>query len=405
MQNDYGLRKSKKIVLLGGGNGAHVIAGLAAIEFFDVCVLTRKPLLWKSQLSIQLPDEKTVLKNDNPIFATDDPSVVSDADIIILCAPIHVYPYLLDKIKDHLPTSRPIYVGTLFGQGGFHWMVDRHLNSPHRRENVTAFAFQKIPWTCRTTIYGESCRILGAKRKVRLAVSPKKNFQDISHLLAPILKVTIEETTMLSLVLTAANNVIHPGRYFGIFHQWDGTTPYNPAEIPLLYEDMDEFSARTIEEIDRERYLVVETIRERYPDSSDRLKDVKPLSELTIELYGDQVKDTTSLQTIFATNAAYRWFKVPVMPLPDGTGVIPDHNSRLFHDDIPFGLCIIKDLAELLELPTPMIDKVISWHQRLMGKEYIVGGKLRGRNVSETPLPSQLGFDNMNNLLGLSVAV
>ena len=46
-------------------------------------------------------------------------------------------------------------------------------------------------------------------------------------------------------------------------------------------------------------------------------------------------------------------------------GVKPAVNSRLFWEDIPFGLCILKDLALRMGIPTPSIDFMIRWHQQV----------------------------------------
>jgi len=43
-------------------------------------------------------------------------------------------------------------------------------------------------------------------------------------------------------------------------------------------------------------------------------------------------------------------------------GVIPDIDGRLFWEDIPYGLCILKDIAEKLYVPTPYIDLMTEWH-------------------------------------------
>jgi hypothetical protein len=41
----------------------------------------------------------------------------------------------------------------------------------------------------------------------------------------------------------------------------------------------------------------------------------------------------------------------------------------LFWEDIPYGLCILKNLVELLgNFPTPAIDSMIRWHQQFMDK-------------------------------------
>jgi len=43
-------------------------------------------------------------------------------------------------------------------------------------------------------------------------------------------------------------------------------------------------------------------------------------------------------------------------------GVIPNINARIFWEDVPFGLCILKFVGELFETKTPNVDKMIIWH-------------------------------------------
>lgn len=56
----------------------------------------------------------------------------------------------------------------------------------------------------------------------------------------------------LSLTLTPSNQIIHPGRVYGVFSQWDGKKVFSPKEVPLFYEDMDDFSANMLELLDAE---------------------------------------------------------------------------------------------------------------------------------------------------------
>ena len=80
-------------------------------------------------------------------------------------------------------------------------------------------------------------------------------------------------------------------------------------------------------------------------------------------------------------------------------GYIPDKNSRYFIEDIQFGLCILKAFAELLNVNTPEIDKVATWGQNFLGKEYIVNGKLSGKDVSELTIPQNRGINTKEELI------
>lgn len=47
-------------------------------------------------------------------------------------------------------------------------------------------------------------------------------------------------------------------------------------------------------------------------------------------------------------------------------------DSRLFWEDIPFGICVLKSIARMLGQQTPSIDVMIYWHQKFMGKQFLL---------------------------------
>ncbi len=44
-------------------------------------------------------------------------------------------------------------------------------------------------------------------------------------------------------------------------------------------------------------------------------------------------------------------------------GVVPNFSHRVVQDDIPHGLCVLKDIAVMIGLATPWINYMIEWHQ------------------------------------------
>ena len=47
-----------------------------------------------------------------------------------------------------------------------------------------------------------------------------------------------------------------------------------------------------------------------------------------------------------------------------------DVEHRYFTEDIPYGLMLIKSVAKYVGVPTPNIDMVLSWAQKVMGTEF-----------------------------------
>ena len=60
-------------------------------------------------------------------------------------------------------------------------------------------------------------------------------------------------------------------------------------------------------------------------------------------------------------------------------GLVPDFGTRYLSEDMPYGLVVTRGIAELADLPTFMIDRVITWAQVHLAEEYLVDR--RGRLV------------------------
>ena len=155
------------------------------------------------------------------------------------------------------------------------------------------------------------------------------------------------------------------------------------------YGDFDELSAEELAKLDNELQQIKLALIERFPTLD--LSLVLPIGKRVVKQYGKDVADTSSLRAIFATNLGCVWRDqrchaagplhralrelvccssrryagcyTPMVEVEGG--VKPAVNSRLFWEDIPYGLCILKDLALKLGFPTPSIDFMIRWHQQV----------------------------------------
>jgi hypothetical protein len=80
---------------------------------------------------------------------------------------------------------------------------------------------------------------------------------------------------------------------------------------------------------------------------------------------------------------------------------LPDFNHRFLTEDVPFGLVVIRGIAEIARVPTPCIDKVLSWCQDKLGKEYLVGSRLTGKDLATTRCPQRYGCATIIDILGM----
>ena len=111
------------------------------------------------------------------------------------------------------------------------------------------------------------------------------------------------------------------------------------------------------------------------------------------QYHSEQITDFVNLKTAFCTNKAYDGLRHP-MKTP---GYVPDFSYRYIAEDVPFALVVMKGIAEIVGVKTPVMDKVIAWAQKKLGKEYIVGSELKGKDVGSTRAPGAYGFKTLDD--------
>jgi hypothetical protein len=181
---------------------------------------------------------------------------------------------------------------------------------------------------------------------------------------------------------------------YGRWKDWDGEAL---AEPPLFYHDIDEATADILGKISEE---VVETSRRlmaQYPQAD--LSQVIPMYEWDLCCYGNDIKDKTNLLTALRTNSGYTEITHPMIRTDDGR-YVPDFNHRFLTEDVPYGLVVVRSIAEIAGMPTPHIDAVLTWCQEKMGKEYLVGSRLTGKDLTDTRCAQRYGFTTTDGILG-----
>ena len=113
------------------------------------------------------------------------------------------------------------------------------------------------------------------------------------------------------------------------------------------------------------------------------------------------ISDTSTLYKAIQTNAAFQGIKHPVKTTEAGR-FVPDFTHRYMTEDVPYGLVIIRGIAEIVGVQTPNIDKVLTWCQEKMGKEYLVNSKLQGKDVAASRAPQRYEFTSLESILSVT---
>lgn len=79
-------------------------------------------------------------------------------------------------------------------------------------------------------------------------------------------------------------------------------------------------------------------------------------------------------------------------------GFQPSVQGRLFQEDVPSGLCVLRGIAEMVKVPTPTIDMMIEWHQKFMKIEFLKDGRLNPETIHLTTSPQRYGINTIEQL-------
>lgn len=388
------------VCVVGGGNIAGATAAWLGRPDKNICVnvLTRQPDRWIHNVKVRAnplcrwgsmkPFETNIQ------LITDDPAAaVSNANVVMIAAPAHVHLPLLRKIAPHLKPG--CVVGTLFGQGGFDWAVECALGASQTQLSGI-FGLQHVPWLARWDEYGKAVEIVGPKEFLCAAVSPPCARSMVQSLLQLLFDQRCKLLpNFLCLTLTPSNQIIHPARYYAIFKDWDGVRAYREDEIPWgLYTEFDAEAATYLGQLDAELQAIKNAVASKCPNLD--LSTVMPIQERIIQQYGDDVKDRSNLQMVVSSNKGYASTRTPATPVPGGFH--PSVQGRLFQEDIPSGLCVLRGIADMVGVPTPTIDMMIYWHQKFMNIEFLKDGKLNPETVHLTTAPARYGINTIEQL-------
>ncbi|KAL8450774.1 hypothetical protein Emag_003062 [Eimeria magna] len=279
--------------------------------------------------------------------------------------------------------------------GGFDWAVEKALGAAQSQLSAV-FGLQHVPWLARWEDPGKAIEIIGPKRFLCAAVSPPC----AKTMVQLLLQLCFDQPckllpNFLCLTLTPSNQIIHPARYYSIFKDWDGVRAYREDEISWgLYTEFDAEAAKHLGLLDAELQAIKKAIIKRCPNLD--LSTVMPIQERIIQQYGDDVKDRSNLQMVVSSNKGYASCRTPATAVPGGFH--PSVSGRLFQEDVPSGLCVLKNIAEMVDVATPTIDLMIEWHQKFMGQEFLRNGKLNPDALHLTTAPARYGITTIEQL-------
>ena len=335
-----------KICICGGGNLGHSIAGRAAAVLHgkgEVRLLTRRPELWNRIVQVE-DDRGAIFASPLTMITSDVRKALDGVDIVLLCLPGFAITEQLNKMKPFLTAHT--MMGSVVSSSGFFFDAFSVLG-----KSAPLFGFQRVPFVARIAEYGTRSYIWGYRDKVHMATCNIGGEEQewLRTLLAEVFGTPVDLLeNYMEAALTNSNPILHTGRLYTMWKEWDGT-PFDRQSY--FYAEWTDEASETILSMDSEFFRLLDAL-------SIRKGAVKPL----LEHY--EATDASSMTAKIRSIPSLSKVLSPMKAVEGG--FVPDLQSRYFMEDFPFGLAIIRRLAHQKGIATPVIDCVMAWGNTML---------------------------------------
>ena len=319
--------------------------------------------------------------------------IIPEADIVLIAVPAFGHAPILKRIAPHLKEN--VLLGVLPSRSGFEFPITALLRRFSANGRI-AFGLQTLPWLTRAQKVGELVRFNAQKTQVFVATIPAEASETVAAQLTDLLGVLVVPTqNFLNMTLGNMGQVIHTGLMYGHFGSWNGRT-YGTDETALFYMQATDAGADAVSRMSDEVVTIAEKIQASSLDALD-LSAVLHVHDWLKITYPTQTQDFSTVASCFRTGPG-SGMSCPMTEVTSGR-FVPNFSHRFLSEEVPFGLAVTRAIAELAGVETPGIDTVILWAQEKLGKEYLVDGKLAGRDTLELPLPQNHGVRSLRALI------
>lgn len=396
-----------RVTICGGGNGAHVLAGVISggannvVTVLDVYEDEKER--WdeatkQSGFRVCFPDKTELFQKPDQILftVTREVKVIAEADVVILCLPAYGHQVYFDIITPYLQDTC-LVVG-MPGHPGFEYQALHYLNQ--NTKGCLVMSLETLPWACRISKYGSEVIVQGTKETVMVSLmlrgkdaNKTEKIEMVQNLLGgkPVLKL-VDHFLELTMHTKAS---LHPPIMYSRWRNWDGK-PFDAP--PLFYQGIDEEAAKYLNAMSDETLEIAQAVAKLCPKVD--VSQIGTLHQWLLDHYTGQIQDKLSLLTSMKTNEAYAGLVHPMKKTTEGK-YVPNFEYRYTREDIPYGLVVFRGIANMVNVQTPVIDEIISWAQKMLDKEFLVGGRLEGKDISTTRLPQTYGFNSLEDLIAL----
>lgn len=364
-----------KIVIVGAGNIGFGIASYLKTQMgIDAVICTQSK---HCEVINYIDVERKIYENGVKLsISSSFDEEISTSDLVICTYPAHLRKEFLDKYSESFHNNS--ILGFFPAYGGIEYSCKKLLN-----KGIKIFGLQRVPFIARK--YEEKdislVKILSWKRYLEVGTIPNSD-SEIRTILEHLFKLEVRKIPYLAASLVPANPELHlsgliiPFKKLYIDQEYIGETK--------MYDNWSDENSKFLFKLDSEIRKVINLF------SSDIASCITP-----IPFYYDSSTPNELTKKLKSINA-FKEVNLPLVSRDDK--VYPDFNARMFVEDIPFGICIYKDIALTANIKTPYIDMILEFYESMTGIQYFDLPDKLGKDYFKCGAPGASGIKTVTDL-------
>ena len=329
-----------KICIVGGGNLGTAMAVDFATKDHKVNILTSRPQDWeKNIIAVETAGKMNKSVADLNLITADAAGAFDATDYIFVTLPSNVQGDFARKISPIVNDKMKFIMVPGFGGAEF-------LMQPALRRGAELFGFQRVPFIARLIKYGQSVWF-ERKKSLQLAKFSGSDIISACRDMEKLFTVPCAAlNNYLCVTLTPSNPVLHTSRLYSMLKNDDSAIERNK----FFYAQWNDSASEILFKLDAEVQSICRTL------NKINLQEVRSLKvhyeSNTIPALTRKIKSISSLSEILS----------PLKQTPQGWQ--PDFDNRYFKCDFEFGLDILLQFAEILNLDSPTMREVMNWYRQ-----------------------------------------
>lgn len=362
-----------KVTVFGAGNMGLAIMGALAGKV-DAVLYTRRAETGFGSLEFTYEDQ---LPRHVEFTVTNSLEEALESEILLCTYPAFMRANFISDIAHLCRDGQEL--GFVPGYGGAEFnakeLIDR---------GVTIFGLQRVPYVARSSWDDCKAHVISAKDAVYVASLPKGKTKAIACKLESLLGIpAVPLKEYIATTLVPSNPLLHTSGVYTLFKDHDPDDLF-PSELKFYEEWNDETSSFLLAFDDE----LQEVCRALAPLDASEVVSLRAYYEApTAELM------TAKLKSIKA-------FDIVRAPLKTcGNAYRIDFENRMFTEDFPFGVAVIKAIGQLANVATPAADALLDFYQTKRAIRYFNDDGSLAPCAQDTGIPQAHGIKTLEELI------